>query len=34
VDAYSLPRTPALDDVFNRSFLPPKADRMLTTVGK
>jgi len=28
-EAYALPRTPALDEVFNRSFLPPKADRML-----
>jgi NitT/TauT family transport system substrate-binding protein len=34
VDAYSLPRTPALDEVFNRSFLPPKAARMLTAIGK
>jgi NitT/TauT family transport system substrate-binding protein len=34
VDAYGLPRTPMLDEVFNRSFLPPKADRMLTAVGK
>jgi NitT/TauT family transport system substrate-binding protein len=28
-EAYALPRTPALDEVFNRSFLPPKADRTL-----
>jgi NitT/TauT family transport system substrate-binding protein len=28
-DAYALPRTPALDEVFNRSFLPAKADRIL-----
>lgn len=28
-EAYALPRTPALDEVFNRSFLPPKADRVL-----
>jgi NitT/TauT family transport system substrate-binding protein len=27
VDAYQLPRTPSPGDVFNRSFLPPKADR-------
>jgi NitT/TauT family transport system substrate-binding protein len=29
VDAYALPHTPAVADVFNRSFLPPKADRMI-----
>ena len=29
VSSYELPRTPAVDAVFNRSFLPPKADRML-----
>jgi len=34
VGAYNLPRTPALDEVFNRSFLPPKADRLLTAAGK
>jgi NitT/TauT family transport system substrate-binding protein len=28
-EAYALPRTPALAEVFNRGFLPPKADRML-----
>jgi NitT/TauT family transport system substrate-binding protein len=28
-DAYALPRAPALDEVFNRSFLPAKADRIL-----
>jgi NitT/TauT family transport system substrate-binding protein len=28
-DAYALPRTPALDEVFSRAFLPPKADRAL-----
>jgi NitT/TauT family transport system substrate-binding protein len=33
-DAYSLPRTPAISEVFNRSFLPPKADRILTAAGK
>jgi NitT/TauT family transport system substrate-binding protein len=30
-EAYALPRTPALDEVFNRSFLPPMADRALPT---
>jgi NitT/TauT family transport system substrate-binding protein len=29
VDAYGLPRTPALGEIFDHSFLPPKADRML-----
>ncbi|MDO9413917.1 MAG: ABC transporter substrate-binding protein [Pseudolabrys sp.] len=29
VDTYKLPNTPAAKDVFDRSFLPPKADRML-----
>ncbi len=28
-EAYALPRMPALDEVFNRGFLPPKAERML-----
>jgi NitT/TauT family transport system substrate-binding protein len=28
-EAYSLPRVPAEDEVFNRSFLPPQADRTL-----
>jgi NitT/TauT family transport system substrate-binding protein len=28
-EAYALPRAPALNEVFNRSFLPPKADRVL-----
>jgi NitT/TauT family transport system substrate-binding protein len=28
-EAYALPRTPALDEVFTRSFLPAKADRTL-----
>jgi NitT/TauT family transport system substrate-binding protein len=28
VEAYGLPRTPSAAEVFNRSFLPPKADRM------
>jgi NitT/TauT family transport system substrate-binding protein len=28
-EAYALPRTPVLAEVFNRGFLPPKADRML-----
>lgn len=29
VDTYKLPNTPAVKDVFDRSFLPPKAERML-----
>ena len=29
VDTYKLPNTPAAKDVFDRSFLPPKAERML-----
>jgi len=29
-DAYALTRTPALDEVFSRAFLPPKADRILS----
>lgn len=28
-EAYALPRTPTVSEVFDRSFLPPKADRML-----
>ena len=28
-EAYALQRAPALNEVFNRSFLPPKADRVL-----
>jgi NitT/TauT family transport system substrate-binding protein len=32
VAAYELPRTPAVGDVFNRSFLPPKGERMLPGV--
>jgi NitT/TauT family transport system substrate-binding protein len=28
-DAFNLPHTPAIADVFNRSFLPPISDRML-----
>ena len=27
--AYELPKTPKLEDVFSRAFLPPKAERML-----
>jgi NitT/TauT family transport system substrate-binding protein len=30
VDTYKLPNTPAFKDVFDRSFLPPKSERMLT----
>jgi NitT/TauT family transport system substrate-binding protein len=33
VASYELPRKPAVNDVFNRSFLPPKADRTLASVG-
>jgi len=29
-DAYALSRTPAIDEVFSRAFLPPKADRILS----
>jgi NitT/TauT family transport system substrate-binding protein len=28
-DAYALPRTPVIDEVFSRAFLPAKADRVL-----
>jgi NitT/TauT family transport system substrate-binding protein len=28
VESNQLPRTPAVEDVFNRSFLPPMADRI------
>jgi NitT/TauT family transport system substrate-binding protein len=31
--SYALPRKPSVADVFNRSFLPSKADRTLPTVG-
>ena len=29
-ESYGLPRTPAPSEVFNRTFLPPKAERMVT----
>ena len=32
VSSYELPRTPAVNVVFDRSFLPPKADRTLPAV--
>jgi NitT/TauT family transport system substrate-binding protein len=32
VDAYGLPRVPSVSEVFDRSFLPPKADRMPITL--
>jgi NitT/TauT family transport system substrate-binding protein len=32
-EAYALPRTPAMDEVFSRAFLPPKADRALPPTG-
>ena len=28
-EAFELPRAPKVDDVFGRSFLPPKAERMM-----
>jgi NitT/TauT family transport system substrate-binding protein len=31
--SYELPRTPAVSDVFNRSFLPLKSDRILSIIG-
>jgi NitT/TauT family transport system substrate-binding protein len=31
--SYELPRTPTVGDVFNRSFLPPRSDRILSIVG-
>jgi NitT/TauT family transport system substrate-binding protein len=34
VGAYELPRTPKLEEVFDASFLPPKADRELTSVKR
>jgi NitT/TauT family transport system substrate-binding protein len=33
-DAYALPRKPELNEVFDRSFLPPKSERKLTMPGK
>jgi len=33
-DAFELPRKPAPAEVFDRAFLPPKADRMPPQVGK
>jgi NitT/TauT family transport system substrate-binding protein len=33
VEAYELPRTPAVGEVFDRSFLPPKAERALPAAG-
>jgi ABC-type nitrate/sulfonate/bicarbonate transport system substrate-binding protein len=33
VAAYELPKTPAVGEVFNRSFLPPKGDRVLPATG-
>jgi NitT/TauT family transport system substrate-binding protein len=29
VDTFNLPNTPAMTDIFNRSFLPPKSGRMI-----
>lgn len=31
--SYELPRTPAVSEVFNRSFLPPKADRTVSALS-
>ncbi len=33
VAAYELPKSPAVGDVFNRSFLPPKGERVLPAPG-
>ena len=33
VSAFELPRTPAVTDVFSRSFLPPKGERSVPTFG-
>jgi NitT/TauT family transport system substrate-binding protein len=33
VKAYKLPRTPAVSEVFDRAFLPPRADRTLPHLG-
>ncbi|MDO8879156.1 MAG: ABC transporter substrate-binding protein [Pseudolabrys sp.] len=33
VDTYKLPNTPAVKDVFDRSFLPPKSERMFSVKG-
>ena len=33
VTAFELPRRPTVGDVFNRSFLPPKAERSVPNVG-
>ncbi len=30
--AYELPKSPKVEDVFSRAFLPPKAERMLPAV--
>ena len=32
-EAFALPRVPKVEDVFGRSFLPPKADRMMPVVS-
>ena len=32
-EAFELPRTPKLEDVFGRSFLPPKAERMMPVMS-
>jgi hypothetical protein len=29
VDTFNLPNTPAMTDIFSRSFLPTKSDRMI-----
>ena len=34
VAAYELPKSPAVGDVFNRSFLPPKGERVLPAAGQ
>jgi hypothetical protein len=32
-EAFELPRAPAVGDVFGRSFLPPKAERMMPVLS-
>jgi NitT/TauT family transport system substrate-binding protein len=32
-ETFDLPRTPKVEDVFGRSFLPPKADRMMPVLS-
>ena len=32
-ETFDLPRAPKVEDVFGRSFLPPKADRMMPVLS-